>query len=196
MRGTASHVGQPVLPERVQLAVELARSMDFPLSCRIEQGRLLTALASGARTRIGETGTGCGVGLAWLLEGRRDGVEVVSVEREPSRHKGVAELFGSEPGVTLLGDDWRAIEERGPFDLLVLDGGGNGKTEPPIDPTSALTPGGTIVVDDFTPCDVWPPVHEGEPDEVRMWWLEHPRLQAAELRLAPDLSTIVATLRP
>jgi len=36
------------------------RSHQFPYSCRAEQGRLLHALAAGAATRIGETGTGLG----------------------------------------------------------------------------------------------------------------------------------------
>lgn len=196
LRGTESHVAAlDALPGRVRAATSLARSSDFPLSCRIEQGRLVQALAQGARVRIGETGTGLGVGLAWLLEGRHPGVPIVSVDREASRVDAVAELFEDEPDLTLLSDDWRAIEQHAPFDLLVLDGGGNGKTEPPIDPVSVLLPGGTVVIDDFTPSTSWPPMHEGKPDEARLWWLEHPALRSTEIRLSDDLSTIVATRR-
>lgn len=139
LRGTDSHtevVNQ--LPQRVAAATQLAASHGFPLSCRREQGRLLFALAQGARVRI---------------------------------------------------------EEHAPFDLLILDGGGHGKNEPPIDPAQVLTPGGIVVIDDFTPADQWPPLHEGLPDQARMWWLEHPALRAVELRLAYDLSTVVATRR-
>jgi predicted O-methyltransferase YrrM len=42
-----------------------------------EQGRLLFALAARAQP-IGETGTGCGVGLAWLASGARPGTRLVS----------------------------------------------------------------------------------------------------------------------
>ena len=49
----------------VERAVDLARRLGFANSCRPEHGRLLRALAAGAGT-IGETGTGCGAGLAWL----------------------------------------------------------------------------------------------------------------------------------
>lgn len=196
LRGTYSHATTTEhLPARVATAVDLAQSRDFPLSCRLEQGRLVHALAHGARVRIGETGTGLGVGLAWLLEARHPGVPIVSVERDAERVAAVREMYADEPDLTLLHDDWRAIEQHGPYDLLILDGGGNGKTEPPVDPTRVLTPGGTVVIDDFTPADTWPPVHEGQRDDVRIWWLEHPALQATEVHLAEDLSTIIATRR-
>jgi len=45
------------LPPLVDRAVRLARREGFGNSCRPEQGRLLFALAAGARV-IGETGTG------------------------------------------------------------------------------------------------------------------------------------------
>ncbi|MGW4647152.1 hypothetical protein [Kitasatospora sp. NPDC004289] len=39
----------------------------------------------------------------------------------------------------------------------------------------------------------WPPRYQGEPDTARLHWLGHPALRAVDLRLAPDLSTVVAT---
>lgn len=65
----------------------------------------------------------------------------------------------------------------------------------PADVERLLTPGGTVVVDDFTPATTWPPLHDGVPDLARLHWLEHPALRSAELRLAPDLSTVVGTRR-
>jgi hypothetical protein len=59
-----------ILPPLVDRAVSLARREGFGNSCRPEQGRLLFALAAGAGV-IGETGTGCGVGLAALVATRR-----------------------------------------------------------------------------------------------------------------------------
>jgi hypothetical protein len=38
----------------------------------------------------------------------------------------------------------------------------------------------------------WPPVFRGEPDEARLHWLRHKDLLATELRLTPDLATVVA----
>jgi hypothetical protein len=86
--------------------------------------------------------------------------------------------------------DWREIYRAGPFDLLVLDGGGV-----PADPGELLEPGGTVVIDDLTPASAWPPRFEGQVDQARMHWLTHPSMDAAELRLAPDLAALVATRR-
>jgi predicted O-methyltransferase YrrM len=159
----------------------------------VEQGRLLQVLAGGAPTRIGETGTGCGVGLAWMITGRRPGVRIVSVERDPLRADAVRALFADLPDVLILTGDWSLIQEHGQFDLLVLDGGGNGKGTPAADPESLVAPGGSVVIDDFTPMDAWPPHHEGKPDTARLAWLEHPALLAAEVRLAADLATVIGT---
>ncbi|MER6067413.1 hypothetical protein ABT187_00860 [Streptomyces sp. NPDC001817] len=95
----------------------------------------------------------------------------------------------------MLDGDWRRIEEYGPFDLLVLDGGGQGKVpgDRPADVERLVAPGGTVVVDDFTPATRWPPLHDGEVDRARLHWLEHPPLRATELRLAAGLSTVVGT---
>lgn len=193
--GTSSYRDAGPLPALVTAAVELAEELGFPSSCRVEQGRLLTALASGAVHSIGETGTGCGVGLAWLVSGRRPGVRVVSVEQDAVRAERVARLFAGVPDVEVVHGDWTLIAEQGPFDLLVVDGG-NGKKGPAADPEELLRPGGSVVIDDFTPLHEWPPMHEGEPDHARLSWFNHPALLATEVRLAPDLSTIIATRRP
>lgn len=193
--GTDSHTSTTHLPSLVEHALTAARAHRFPYSCRPEQGRLLHTLAAGAATRIGETGTGLGVGLAWLVSGARDGVSLVSVEQDDTRAEIAAGLFADHPQVTVLHGDWRRIEEYAPYDLLVLDGGGQGKVpgDTPADVTRLLAPGGTVVVDDFTPATSWPPLHEGAPDLARLHWLTHPALRTVELRLAPDLSTVVGT---
>ena len=194
--GTQSYSDVDSLPAIVSAAVSLAGELEFSSSCRVEQGRLLSALAAGATTTIGETGTGCGVGLAWLVAGRRPGVRVVSVERDPHRAGRVAQLFADVPDVEIVTGDWTLINERGPFDLLVIDGGGNGKKGEAADPEYLVRPGGTVAIDDFTPLTEWPPMHDGRPDEARLHWLQHRALFATEIRLAADLSTIVATRRP
>jgi predicted O-methyltransferase YrrM len=191
-------LGEGELPPLVARAVAAARTSGFANSCRPEQGRLLRTLAGGATRLIGETGTGCGVGLAWLAAGAGPGVRLVSVERDPARAALAAGLFADDARVSVLCGDWREIAAHGPFDLLVLDGGGAGKVpgDEPAAPERLLAPGGAIVIDDFTPAEpgVWPPTHAGEPDRARLHWLSHPALRAVELRLAPDLATVVGVL--
>ena len=48
---------------------------------------------------------------------------------------------------------------------------------------------------DLTPATDWPPRFGGQVDEARLHWLTHADLDAAELRLAPDLAALVATRR-
>jgi predicted O-methyltransferase YrrM len=181
------------LPELVRAAVALAESRGFDHSCRPEQGRLLSLLAGGwIGGRIGETGTGCGVGLAWMVEATNRDTALFSVEIDDARAAASEELFASYDNVTVMHDNWTALREYGPFDLLVLDGGGKGKdptVDAPLDPTDGwLAVGGTVVLDDFTPTDQ-PGAFEH--DAARRHWLEHPALRTAEIRLAPDLVTIV-----
>jgi predicted O-methyltransferase YrrM len=194
-RGTAAYDGLTDLPPLVAEAVRVARRAGFENSCRPEHGRLLFALASGAEV-IGETGTGCGVGLAWLASGAKPGARLVSVELDPGRAALAADLFEGLPQVTVMTGHWREIYREAPFDLLVLDGGAHGKAGgDPADPAVLLRPGGTLVIDDLTPAREWPPRFGGQVDAARMHWLAHPGLDAAELRLAPDLATLVATRR-
>ncbi|MFG1806627.1 O-methyltransferase [Streptomyces sp. NPDC049040] len=193
--GTRAHLSGPGdLPPLVERAALTATRLGFPYSCRPEQGRLLHALAAGAE-RIGETGTGCGVGLAWLVSGMRNGATAVSVESDAGRAQAAAGLFAPlAPWVTVRHADWTAIADHGPFDLLVLDGGGQGKSDgPAADPTALLRPGGVLVIDDFTPSRGGPPVHEGRPDGARLHWLDHPALRTVEVPLAPDLAVLLCT---
>jgi len=149
--GTHSYDGLTDLPPLVERAVDLARREGFAHSCRPEHGRLLYALAAGGGT-IGETGTGCSVGLAWLASGARPGTRLVSVERDAGRAALAAGLFVGQPNVTVIPGDWTEIAREAPYDLLVLDGGGQGKNGgPAADQETLLRPGGTLVIDDLTP---------------------------------------------
>lgn len=199
LSGTDAHAATDpaTLPPLVRRALASARRHGFAYACRPEQGRLLHVLAGGARGWIGETGTGCGVGLAWLASGAREDVRLVSVERDAGRARVAAEVFADRPEVEVIHGDWRRIEEHGPYDLLVLDGGGTGKMpgDDPADPARLVTPGGTVVVDDFAPATAWPRLHEGAPDRARLHWLKHVALDTVELRLAEDLATLVGTRR-
>jgi predicted O-methyltransferase YrrM len=195
--GTAAYVGERDLPPLVRRAIDLAQRLDFEYSCRPEQGRLLSLLARGrASGVIGETGTGCGVGLAWMVDAVDVDTRLISVEHDQQRADAAAALFASYPNVTVVAGDWRGLRTHGPFDLLVLDGGGHGKADGEmVEPRTWLANGGTAIVDDLTPMSSWPPQWECEPDLARLRWLEHPDLLATEVRLAPDLATLIAQRR-
>ncbi len=196
--GTASYHGLTDLPPLVAAAAALADRTGFDLSCLPAHGRLLSVLAAGRPGgRIGETGTGCGVGLAWLASAADPSTRLVSVERDPGRAAAARELFAELPDVTVLTGDWSELEAHGPFDLLALDGGGGGKSgEEPVEPRDWLAPGGTVVLDDFSPRTAWPPLHpDGGPDRARLHWLEHPDLVCTEVVTGPTSCTLVATLR-
>jgi predicted O-methyltransferase YrrM len=100
--------------------------------------------------------------------------------------------------VEVVSGDAVGLMERGPFDLLVLDGGPGSekKAGAPVEPATLLRPGGALTVDDYTPTTTWPPMHEGGVDESRVHWLLHPDLQATEIRVATDLSVVVARYFP
>ncbi len=193
--GTDAYEGCSDLPPLVAAAVAVARRAQFGQSCLPEQGRLLRLLAAGVGGgTIGETGTGCGVGLAWLASGAHPDARLTSIDRDGERAAAAARVFTGDPRVQIRTGDWREMVDDGPFDLLVIDGGGQGKSdEPPLDPAVWLRPGGVAVLDDFTPMTAWPPIHDGRPDTARMYWLSHPRLRAAEVKVTPTAATIIAT---
>ena len=51
------------------------------------------------------------------------------------------------------------------------------------------------MLDDFTPCEIWPPVTYGRVDTLREQWLTDERFTAVEVMVAPDASALIATKR-
>lgn len=187
--GTQSYEREDDLPPLVEAAVREAQRLAFPLSCRPEHGRLLQVLARGTDGVIGEIGTGTGVGLAWMASSGTT-ARLVSIELDEERADAARAVLGDR--ATVLGGDGAELQQHGPFDLLVIDGGGFGgkRGEVPLDPVEWVKPGGTFTVDDLTPTDPWPPDDPG-----RSLWLTHPEVVATEIRLASDLATIVGRRR-
>jgi predicted O-methyltransferase YrrM len=174
-------------PPLVARARTKAVELGFDKSSAPETGRLLHLLAAQrGRARVGEIGTGTGVGAAWIVSALPPGVPFVTVEPDPVRAAAAREVFAEDENVRVLLADWHDVmASEAPFDLLFYDGGG--KHRPDLDGEDAvglLAPGGTIVMDDLTP---------GRPglDRVREFWLGHPRLAAVELAVSPSMAVIV-----
>ena len=172
-------------------ALELERRLGFTHSSIPEVGRLLHVLAAQrGRTRVGELGTGCGVGAAWIVSALPPTIPFVTVEVDPTLAEAAAELFAEDENVTVLQGDWHELmPTEAPFDLLFYDGGG--KQHPELDGEQVvglLAPGATIVMDDLTPGRE---LHNA----VREFWLNHPEIAALELLTTPETASIVGTRR-
>jgi predicted O-methyltransferase YrrM len=193
--GTDAYDGVDDLPPLVRTAVDLARQAEFPCCCLPQQGMLLRLLAGGVGPgTIGETGTGYGTGLAWLAGGAHPGARLIGIERDPGRASAAAGVFRGLPAVEVHTGDWRQLQAWAPFDLLVLDGGGQGKGDgPPLDPAAWLRLGGLLVIDDFAPLTTWPPTYAGQLDTARRHWLDHPQLRATQVDITPHHATVLAT---
>ncbi|HEX5505395.1 MAG TPA: class I SAM-dependent methyltransferase [Thermomicrobiales bacterium] len=179
-------------PPLVRRATALAERFGFAQSCTPETGRLLRVLAAQVRDGVvGEMGTGCGVGAAWLASALAPGVSLVTIELDAARATAARELFADVPAVHVLHGDWRELLPHGPFALLFADGG-KAKQHEPDALVAALRPGGLLVLDDLTPVDQWPAAWRGKPDPVREFWLNDPRLAATELLVSPRMAVIVA----
>ena len=178
-----------LVPPLVARAEALAARLRLERSCSREVGRLLHLLAAQrGRVRVGEIGTGCGVGTAWLVSALPPEVPVVTVEADRERTAAAAGLFAEDPNVRVLVGDWHEVmPAQAPFDLLFYDGGG--KHRPDVDGeqvAALLAPGATLVLDDLTPG------RAAAGDPVRSFWLAHPDLAAAELTVSPEMAVIVA----
>jgi len=172
----------------VRRALELERELGFERSCISQVGLLLHVLAAQrGRTRVGELGTGCGVGAAWIVSALPPAVPFVTAELDEERVHAVAQLFADDENVTVLHGDWHELmPAEAPFDLLFLD---SGKQHPELDGEQVvglLAPGATIVMDDLTPA-------RKRHDPVREFWLNHPEIAALELMTTPTTAAIVGT---
>lgn len=167
------------------------RALGFEGSSIPEVGRLLHVLAAQrGRGRVGEIGTGTGVGAAWIVSALPPEVPFVTVELDAERAATASELFADDENAKVLHGDWHELmPPEAPFDLLFYDGGG--KQQPELDGEQViglLAPGGTLVLDDLTPA-------RPGPDLVREFWLEHPGLAAIELLTTPKTAVILAIRR-
>lgn len=184
----------PDLPEIVARAFDVSRKAGYASFCRNETGRLLATLAATREGTMAEFGTGCGVGTAWLRSGVRGDARIVTAELDARLADAAAEIFVDDPQVEVLSADWSTLLDKGPFSLLFLDSGE--PTEVGVDAVADLVDeGGIVVLDDFTPCEMWPPTAYGRVDALREQWLTDGRFTAVEVMVAPDASALIATKR-
>ncbi|MFD4635258.1 O-methyltransferase [Streptomyces sp. NPDC058284] len=187
-------MAERTLPSRVAAAERVAREAGFEKSCLPEVGRLLRlAAAAKPHGTIAESGTGSGVGTAWLHSGLGADARLVTVERDEELARRAADVFADDKRVSVLTGDWRLLEQHAPFDVFFCDGGG--KRDDPRRVVELLAPGGMLILDDFTPSTHWPPRFEGEVDELRLFYLTHPDLESTEVLTTPTSSAVVAARR-
>jgi predicted O-methyltransferase YrrM len=185
---------RPDLPDVVERAFEVSRRAGYVSFCRNETGRLLATLAATREGTLAEFGTGCGVGTAWLRSGVRNGARILSAELDPKLAGAAQEIFTDDPSVEVLAADWSTLKDKGPYSLLFLDP--SSPDDAGVDAVADLVePGGLVVLDDFEPCAMWPPVTGGRVDTLREQWLTDERFTAVEVMVAADASAIVATRR-
>lgn len=183
-------------PPLVLRAMTVAADQGFENSCAPEVGRLPQVLAQQVITgAIGEIGAGCGVDTAWLASGLQAGASLVTVEHDPPRASAVAELIADLPATRVITGDWHEILHAGSFALLFVDAGA-AKVDGASDVVAALRPGGLAVLDDLTPEAHWPPEWQGQPDPVRDFWLNDPRLTAVELLTTPTTAVLLVARTP
>lgn len=153
-------------------------------ACLTEFGPILSFLAAmRPGGRIAEIGTGVGVGTGWLAHGLAGGATLTTVEIDPARAAVAAEVFADRSDVMVLVGDWR--DTLAPLDLVFVDGGYAAELDP--DRRGALIDlvcvGGTLVLDDVTPEQLWPAESRGQADRKREFALRDDRLLSAEFRV-------------
>ena len=117
-----------------------------------------------------------------------------SIELDASLAVAAQEIFQDDPQVEVLAADWSTLRNKGPYSLLFLDP--SVPEDASVDAVADLVePGGIVVLDDFAPCEMWPPITAGRVDILRETWLTDERFTAVEVMVAPDASALIATRR-
>jgi predicted O-methyltransferase YrrM len=158
-------------------------------------GRFLAMLAAGCHGgRIGEVGTGAGIGHAWMAGAMPADFTLITVGLD-ARRAPPPPSFASDRRVRVLkGDAEELLPPCGPFDLLFADAGWRDLAQLGglVD---LLRIGGRIVMDDVTPLLALAPDSPLRDHDVkRAFFFGEPRLFSTEVVL-PDLrnSLLVGT---
>jgi predicted O-methyltransferase YrrM len=193
-------------PPLVARAHALAQQADFPLTreqagpgrasaCLPDTGRFLAMLAAGCTGgRIGELGTGAGIGTGWIASTMPGDCTLITAEIDERLASMVRELVADDPRVEVItGDAVSTMSGRGPFDLLFADSGVRDEADFAA-LVSLLRPGGRIVMDDVTPRRALAPNSPLLTDDLKRRYFASNELVFTEVVL-PDLrnSLLVGT---
>jgi predicted O-methyltransferase YrrM len=148
------------LPPLVARANEVARQAGFPLTreeagpdhpsaCLPGVGHFLAVLAAGCVSgRIGELGTGAGIGAAWMSSVMPADCALITAEIDERLADAARGLLAEDPRVQVItGDAMAVMRGFGPFDLLFADCGVRDEADFAA-LVSMLRFGGHIVMDD------------------------------------------------
>jgi predicted O-methyltransferase YrrM len=180
------------LPSLVTRAQALARQAGFALTREEAGPGRPSACPSG---RIGELGTGAGIGAGWIASAMPADCVLITAEIDERLASAVRGLFAADPRVEVVtGDALRVMPGRGPFDLLFADSGVRDRAGFAA-LVSSLRVGGRIVMDAVTPERALPPDSPLRAADIkREFFSGEPRLVWTEVVL-PDLhnSLLVGT---
>lgn len=191
-RGLPAYDGIRDLPPLVAQAVKATRDIGYEKACIPEVGRLLHLLVS-SRTgiRVGETGTACGVGAAWIASALDPTSTLTTVELDAERAAIAARILANDQ-VRVLCGDWSTITQHGPFDIFFVDGG-PAKTD--TDGALALVGlPGLLVFDDMTPEHAWSEEQRrqySDGDPVRKAWAARSDCVSVEVMVTPTASVLL-----
>ena len=193
--GLAAYRGLKDLPPLVARAVEASRELGYDKACLPETGRLLRLLVAARHgVNVGETGTACGVGAAWVASALDPTARLTTVELDPERAATASRLLASNPNVRVLCGDWSLIHRDAPFDILFIDGG-PGKSE--VDTIlGLLAPRGLAVFDDLTPSHSWSDEQRrayAGGDPVRSAWAARSDCVSVEVMVTPTASVLLVS---
>lgn len=192
-RGLPAYDGIGDLPPLVAQAVKATRDIGDEKACIPEVGRLLHLLVS-SRTgiRVGETGTACGVGAAWIASALEPTSTLTTVELDAERAAIAARILDANDNVRVLCGDWSSINQHGPFDIFFVDGG-PAKTDTD-DALALVGPRGLLAFDDLTPEHAWSEEQRREyygGDPVRKAWAARSDCVTVEVMVTPSASVML-----
>jgi predicted O-methyltransferase YrrM len=181
-----------LLPPMVRRAKNLARQVQYRLNCSNGTGRLLRLLASQLQGGvIGEIGSGCGVGSAWLISAIAPGTSLVTVEKDDTLAAVVRSLFENYSMARVLNGDWIEIVKYGPFSMIYSTAN-VARFIPPEALMQALRLGGMMVIDGLVPLEQLEQSYVANPDPLRSFWLDDPRLEATEILVSLKEAVILS----
>ncbi len=182
-----------LVPPLVKRAKNLAGQMNYTTVCSDGTGRLLRMLSHQFQSgMIGEIGSGCGVGSAWITSALAAGTSFITVEDSPTLSAVARTLFEEHPSVKVLHAEWHDIVKYGPFNLVYLSASRAKDCAQEV-LLEALRIGGTIVIDGLVPVEQMTPEQQSQPDALRSAWLDDPRLLATEILVSASEAVLLAT---